>query len=622
VSARPPPAAGIPARPLQPAQAQRLGQAFGLLQAGRVAEAEQLARGVGGESPGSPDVLHMLALCRKAAGDLAGSASLFADAHARAPGDVNLACNYANLLCRLSRFTEAVTLYRRALSAAPNHADGWLNLGLALIEAGQAAEACAAIERALAIRPNAAGWMALGSARRARSDFEGAAEASERATALEPRLGAAWINLGVVRRLLGDPATALECYQRARSVGFSGPQLDDAEASARLDLGEPEQALALARRLTATAPDHVAGHVLVAHVLWEHGARLAPGEDPVAAFQAAVDAQPGHVPLRRELIRFLLEAERAEDALLNIRQLRGLVEEPALLGMEAYAQEMLGEHEVAGALFARALPGMRKDAGFLNLYIRHLLRARDAEQAAARAAEALESESHNQLSLAYLGVAWRLLDDPREEWLCGYERLVGPVSLRTPAGFSSMSEFLAALVTTLTRLHTAGREPVNQSLRGGSQTSGVLFGRRDPVIAALRDAIEEGVNRRVAALPDDPTHPFLRRKSGRVRFTGSWSVRLWSSGRHVNHFHQEGWVSSAFYVSLPPSVANAAPGDTAGCIQFGEPPTELELPLGPRRVIRPEVGQLVLFPSYIWHGTVPFDDAAPRITVAFDAVPD
>jgi Tfp pilus assembly protein PilF len=177
VSSRPPPAAGHPARPLQPAHAQRLGQAFSLLQAGRVTEAEQLARGVGAEAPGSHDVLHLLALCRKAAGDLTGSASLFADAHARAPGDANLACNYANLLCRLNCFNEAVALYRRALSAAPNHADGWLNLGLALTETGQAAEACKAIERALAIRPNGAGWMALGSARRARGDLLGAAEA-------------------------------------------------------------------------------------------------------------------------------------------------------------------------------------------------------------------------------------------------------------------------------------------------------------------------------------------------------------------------------------------------------------------------------------------------------------
>jgi hypothetical protein len=146
-----------------------------------------------------------------------------------------------------------------------------------------------------------------------------------------------------------------------------------------------------------------------------------------------------------------------------------------------------------------------------------------------------------------------------------------------PRRASQTSKFLAALETTLTRLHTAGREPVNQSLRGGSQTSGVLFGRRDPVIAraARRHRGRRQPARRRAAGRSDP--PFPAPQVGRVRFTGSWSVRLWSSGRHVNHFHQEGWVSSAFYVSLPPSVANAAPGDTAGCIQFGEPPTELGL---------------------------------------------
>jgi hypothetical protein len=162
---------------------------------------------------------------------------------------------------------------------------------------------------------------------------------------------------------------------------------------------------------------------------------------------------------------------------------------------------------------------------------------------------------------------------------------------------------------------------VNQSLRGGSQTSGGLFGRRDPVIAALRDAIANAVTRHAASLPDDPSHPFLRRKSAGIRFAGSWSVRLRSSGRHVNHFHQEGWISSAYYVSLPPAVTQASEDDLSGCIQFGEPPAELGLDLGPRRVIRPRTGQLVLFPSYLWHGTVPFNDEAPRITVAFDAVP-
>jgi hypothetical protein len=32
-------------------------------------------------------------------------------------------------------------------------------------------------------------------------------------------------------------------------------------------------------------------------------------------------------------------------------------------------------------------------------------------------------------------------------------------------------------------------------------------------------------------------------------------------------------------------------------------------------------GRLILFPSYMWHGTVPFRATAARTTIAFDAVP-
>jgi hypothetical protein len=35
----------------------------------------------------------------------------------------------------------------------------------------------------------------------------------------------------------------------------------------------------------------------------------------------------------------------------------------------------------------------------------------------------------------------------------------------------------------------------------------------------------------------------------------------------------------------------------------------------------PAPGRLVLFPSYAWHGTVPFTSAAPRLTAAVDALP-
>jgi hypothetical protein len=48
---------------------------------------------------------------------------------------------------------------------------------------------------------------------------------------------------------------------------------------------------------------------------------------------------------------------------------------------------------------------------------------------------------------------------------------------------------------------------------------------------------------------------------------------------------------------------------------------ELGLDAGPRRIATPHAGMLALFPSYLWHGTIPFQDEAPRMTIAFDMLP-
>jgi hypothetical protein len=82
--------------------------------------------------------------------------------------------------------------------------------------------------------------------------------------------------------------------------------------------------------------------------------------------------------------------------------------------------------------------------------------------------------------------------------------------------------------------------------------------------------------------------------------------------------HQEGWLSSACYIDLPPAVE--AEGHQ-GWIKFGEPGAPTQPKLAPEHFVKPEPGLLVLFPSYMWHGTVPFSGEASRLTTAFDLVP-
>ena len=54
-------------------------------------------------------------------------------------------------------------------------------------------------------------------------------------------------------------------------------------------------------------------------------------------------------------------------------------------------------------------------------------------------------------------------------------------------------------------------------------------------------------------------------------------------------------------------------------LKFGEPPAKDNIyNLSPDMWIKSQAGQLVLFPSYFWHGREPFQSDDPRLTVAFD----
>ena len=63
-----------------------------------------------------------------------------------------------------------------------------------------------------------------------------------------------------------------------------------------------------------------------------------------------------------------------------------------------------------------------------------------------------------------------------------------------------------------------------------------------------------------------------------------------------------GWISSAFYVALPETRWAAT---DSGWLKLGEPQAELGLDLAPFRTVEPKPGRLVLFPSTMWHGTMP-----------------
>jgi Flp pilus assembly protein TadD len=609
---------------LNAAQAEQASRAFRLLAERQAEPALKIARQVLAQAPKAPDAHHLVALCLGAFGNADAADAAFESALELAPGQPAILANRARLLRRNRRLPEALHVWRQLVQRADGDSEAWLELGLTALDLKRFGEATTALRRAAEIQPRAIrAWHGLGSALREQDELLDAETALRTALNLDPSSAPIWGSLAGVLRLAGRPAEAVEAYATATQVGTVGPEILDAQVGACIDALMIDQARALAEQLTRRYPEFVPGHTTLANLYWEHGVSKDVSGSPAEEFRAAAQSQPENHDLQLGLIGFLLESKQGDEAFERLQTLRRKFHDPRLIALQANAADIIGRSADASSLYAEADRALGpSDPSFANAYIRHLLKAGHWQAAADRAERALALDPERQETWAYLSTAWRLLGDPKEHWLCQYERLAELMPLDVPDGYADMPAFLVDLNATLEQWHCASKEPLTQSLRGGSQTPGRLFGRPDPRIAALQVILVQTIERWLAKLPADPQHPFLRRAKRSVRFTGSWSVKLWQSGSHANHFHNEGWMSSAFYVSLPPSVRDsAAEGMQPGCLQLGQPPVELGLDLEPRRVIRPRAGYLALFPSYLWHGTTPFDDDAARLTVAFDMLP-
>jgi hypothetical protein len=168
-------------------------------------------------------------------------------------------------------------------------------------------------------------------------------------------------------------------------------------------------------------------------------------------------------------------------------------------------------------------------------------------------------------------------------------------------------------------MHRASAQPIGQSVRGGTQTSGQLFVKNEPEMRVLTQALAEAIRQFYAKLPAaDSRHPLLKHRNMGAAFGPSWSVRFTGSGHHAAHFHPGGILSSACYICVPQSLADK--DEKPGWLEIGRPPVELGLDLPPLETFEPKPARLVLFPSFLFHGTRPFTDGE-RLTVAFDLVP-
>jgi len=430
------------------------------------------------------------------------------------------------------------------------------------------------------------------------------------AVAAAPSSAVAEHNLAATLGDLGSFVEAEAATVRALAKGSDAPETWLVRARALQGMGLLDEADAAFEAAIARRPALVDAQRELAQLRW-----MRTGD--VAAATARLDTTPATPDLLFVKARLLAAASEDARATALLRDALAAAPDRPMLH-QALARQLAAAGDAAGQL-AHAETAFRLSGGApapARGLAEALLHAGRPDAAEALLAQLLARAPHDQSVLALLAIAWRLRGDPRHAALVEDPALVSLAPIAVPAGWATLPAFLAELAGTLRALHHWHTHPPEQSLRHGSQTQVDLARSDIPVVRALFAALDGPVRAHLAGLGHGGD-PVRARLATGYRVRGAWSVLLRPGGWHLDHVHPEGWLSSAFYVDLPPAVERGH----EGWLALGRPgvPTSPRLP--PLRRLRPAPGHLALFPSYLWHGTEPFGGDAARLTVAFDLLP-
>lgn len=369
-----------------------------------------------------------------------------------------------------------------------------------------------------------------------------------------------------------------------RKLAGLNPQNHDVSlqlAAALEDGGQLEEAERVLRELIAGNPGFSAGHNNLGNLFQvsrDYGAAL-------AAYERAIELQPGTAAVWVNAGNMLEELGRPGEA------------------VERYAR-------------AAELAPDYSEAFYFSGRARATLGEPDA--ALADVGKCLALDAADQKALALKGVLLSQLGRHDEERaLFDYDRFIRTFRAQPPEGYATIEDFNAALVEYIRRKAALEYNPERASTRGGWHSGNLLTGS-DPAVAGLRSLLQEIFQTYVTELPAQPGHPFLDRKHAGVRLIAQAQL-LESNGYLTSHIHPGGWVSSAYYLSVPEAISGGE--DNPGWLEFGVPTAEIrtKTDLETRRV-KPEPGMAVLFPSYFFHGTRPFESDAPRISLGVDLI--
>ena len=431
---------------------------------------------------------------------------------------------------------------------------------------------------------------------------------------------------------------AILCYKEALKL-----QPDFAEAHNNLgvylkEIGELEEALSHAKKAVKIKPDFAAAHNNLGICLYEVGRP----EEAHVSYKRALKIKPDYADTHNNIGNIYKDCGQVDEAITSYKKAIEL--DPNCSGAfdnlgATYSE--LGRNEEANEFYAKAR-GYNKDfeqglslfgdgnfteaiklfeksqfADWKTKTLECHYRLKEFDMFREKLINYTKNERHIQRSIAALSAHYAQnfkIKDP-------YNFCPSPLNFvcheQIPELLENNQHLIKELIEDIKTASVLKRK-YQYLFKGssGEQSGGHLFRRPEKSFKKLSDALIKTINRYYLRYQNEDNE-FIRSFPKDISFSSAWYVKMQSGGYLSSHIHEEGWISGAVYLSIP---KDSGPDGQEGAIELSSDGDEY-----PRlhdefekKVILPNVGDVIFFPSSVFHRTIPFDSKEERICIAFD----
>ncbi len=489
----------------------------------------------------------------------------------RFPFDFNILSTLGENFVLSHNYIIAIKKFKKAILVAPDQYRGYFSLGTALYSNRDYKDATMSFNRVIILkRLIVHAHSNLSSSLIELEHYESATKHSKKALVLEPSFAAAYNNFGVSKHREGERIEATQIIKRATLINVEYCEAYVNLANSLFKIGKQKAAIANYRKALLLKPNEPS-------TINNHGNSLktiGKSEDAEASYKRALSINPDVTEFQNNLAE-LYKTIGDHDKALSICNSFETLAQSALALECLYA---LGRHDD----FRHAT----KIAGSKN--------KKDLRIAAISAFASNQTNSND---------LYPFCPDP-----------LGYISISSVAAYEGVTaEFFERVIQESEERNLIWQP---RTTKFGYQTSGNIFADCNKELTKLSQIISTEIEQYHLKFKD-ASCVFIKNWPSKIKLFG-WYNRLEKNGYQAAHIHPYGWLSGVIYLKTVDFT-----NEYEGAIEFSLQGLDYKriAPSNPKVMHQPKQGDLVLFPSSVFHKTLPFKSETTRCVIAFDIIP-